>query len=119
VAHIFPIMSYGGGKVTPVFIDVESLLTNDLCVLFSVSSFQFSVFKRADAWFCAHCSFLTAASTRANSLVRTQPFLLSNIHTNNNDNNDNTKHASADQLNSFTHLRALLVLHDHGILGPV
>jgi hypothetical protein len=31
----------------------------------------------------------------------------------------NTKHAYAGQPNSFTHLRALLVLHDRGILGPV
>jgi hypothetical protein len=29
--------------------------------------------------------------------------------------NNNDKHAYAGQLNSFTHLRALLVLHDRGI----
>jgi hypothetical protein len=28
------------------------------------------------------------------------------------------KHAYAGHLSSFTHLRALLVLHDRGILGP-
>jgi hypothetical protein len=30
--------------------------------------------------------------------------------------NNNNKHAYAGQLNSFTHLRALLVLHDRGII---
>jgi hypothetical protein len=30
-------------------------------------------------------------------------------------NNNDNKHAYADQLNSFTHIRALLVLHDHSI----
>jgi glycerol-3-phosphate dehydrogenase len=34
----------------------------------------------------------------------------------NNDNNNN--HAYAGQLNSSTHLRSLLVLHDCFILGP-
>jgi hypothetical protein len=33
-------------------------------------------------------------------------------------NNNYYKHAYAGQLNSFTHLRALLVLHDRGIFGP-
>jgi hypothetical protein len=31
-----------------------------------------------------------------------------------NDNNNNNKLAYAGQMNWFTHLRALLVLHDHG-----
>jgi hypothetical protein len=31
---------------------------------------------------------------------------------------NNSKHAYAGQLNSFTHLRALLVLHDRGICWP-
>jgi hypothetical protein len=31
-------------------------------------------------------------------------------------NNKHIKHAYAGQLNSFTHLKALLVLHDHGVL---
>jgi hypothetical protein len=34
-----------------------------------------------------------------------------------NDNNDYNKHAHSGQLNSFTHLRALLVLHDHAMVG--
>jgi hypothetical protein len=34
-------------------------------------------------------------------------------------NNNNNKHPYAGQLNSFTRLRALLVLHDRGVLGPV
>jgi hypothetical protein len=34
-------------------------------------------------------------------------------------NYKNDKHAYAGQLNSFTHQRALLVLHDRGILGLV
>ena len=33
--------------------------------------------------------------------------------------NNNNKHAHASQLNSCTHVRALLILHDRGILGPV
>jgi hypothetical protein len=33
-------------------------------------------------------------------------------------NNNNNKHAYAGQLNSFTHLRALLVLHDRSIVWP-
>jgi hypothetical protein len=37
-------------------------------------------------------------------------------HTPNNINNNN-KHAYASQLNSFTHLRALVVLTDRGILA--
>ena len=36
---------------------------------------------------------------------------------NNNNNNNNNKHACAGQLNSFTRLRDLLVLHDRGILA--
>jgi hypothetical protein len=36
---------------------------------------------------------------------------LSTVYNNNNDN----KHAYAGQLNSFTHIRALFVLHDRGI----
>jgi hypothetical protein len=32
-------------------------------------------------------------------------------------NNYDNKYAYASQLNSFTHLRSLLVLHDHGILA--
>jgi hypothetical protein len=40
----------------------------------------------------------------------------SRFYNNNNNNNNNNKHAFAGQLNSITHLRALLVLHD---LDPV
>jgi hypothetical protein len=36
-----------------------------------------------------------------------------------NNNNDNNKHSHGGQLNSFTHLKALLVLYDREILGPV
>jgi hypothetical protein len=36
----------------------------------------------------------------------------------NNDNND-SEIADASQVNSFTHLRALLVLHGRGIWSPV
>jgi hypothetical protein len=39
--------------------------------------------------------------------------LVSNVRKNNN----NDKHAYAGQLYSFTHLRALLVLRDRGIMG--
>jgi hypothetical protein len=37
---------------------------------------------------------------------------LQQLNTNNNYNYRNNKHAYAGQLNSFTHVRALLVLHD-------
>jgi hypothetical protein len=43
------------------------------------------------------------------------PLLPSGHHHTGNNNNE---HAYAGQLNSFAHLRALLVLHDRGILGP-
>jgi hypothetical protein len=33
-------------------------------------------------------------------------------------NNKNHKHAYAGQVNGFTHLRALSVFHDHGVLVP-
>jgi hypothetical protein len=36
-----------------------------------------------------------------------------------NTNKNNNKHAHAGQLNSFTDLNALLVLHDRGILAHV
>jgi hypothetical protein len=40
------------------------------------------------------------------------------IDNNNNNNNNNNQHANAGQLHSFIQLKALLVLHDRGILGP-
>jgi hypothetical protein len=40
-----------------------------------------------------------------------------NNNNNDDNNNNNNKHAYAGQLNSFTHQRALLVLHDCGILA--
>jgi hypothetical protein len=36
----------------------------------------------------------------------------------NNNNNINSKGANAGQLNRFTHLTALLVLHDRGVFCP-
>jgi hypothetical protein len=55
---------------------------------------------------------------RRESIIELIIKLINNSH-NNNNNNNNNKHAYAGQLNSFTHTRALLVLHARGILGPI
>jgi hypothetical protein len=57
-----------------------------------------------------------AYAGQLNSLHIWEPYWYS--MTDNNNNNNNNHHAYAGQLNSFTHLRSLLVLHDRGILGP-